>query len=45
MKLTSTFSVIKNAISDIKRVPKEKSFWEKECEMHPTNQSCLVYCS
>jgi hypothetical protein len=24
MKLTSTFSVIKNAVSDLKRVPKEK---------------------
>ncbi len=44
MKLTSPFSVIKNAISDIKRVPKE-SFWEQECRKHPTNQHCLVYCN
>ncbi len=25
MKLTSPFSIIKNAISDLKRVPKEKT--------------------
>ena len=44
MKLTTPFSVIKDAKSDIKRVPK-KPFWEKECDDHPTNQSCLMYCN
>ena len=29
MKITSPFSIIHNAISDIKRVPKEKSKKEK----------------
>jgi len=29
MKLTSPFSIIKNAISDLKRVPKEKKQKEK----------------
>ncbi len=46
MKLTTPFSVIKNALSDIKRVPKEvkHSFWDQECQDHPTNSHCLVYC-
>ena len=44
MKLTTPFSVIKDALSDIKRVPKDKSFWDKECQEHPTNSHCLVYC-
>ena len=29
MKLTSPFSIIKNAISDLKRVPKDKKKKEK----------------
>ncbi len=44
MKLTTPFSVIKNALSDIQRVPKKQSFWEQECKEHPTNSHCLVYC-
>ncbi len=50
MKLTTPFSVIKNAISDIQRMhdfnynlPKE-DYWEDECKNHPTNSHCLVYC-
>ncbi len=50
MKLTTPFSVIKNAISDIRRMhdfnynlPTEK-YWEDECRRHPTNSHCLVYC-
>ena len=43
MKLTTPFSVIKDAISDIKRVSK-KEYWDKECQDHPSNKHCLVYC-
>ena len=50
MKLTTPFSVIKNAISDIQRMhdfnyslPKH-NYWEDECKDHPTNSHCLVYC-
>jgi molecular chaperone IbpA len=50
MKLTTPFSVIKNAMSDIKRMhdfnytlPKE-NYWDNECKEHPTNSHCLVYC-
>ena len=50
MKLTTPFSVIKNAMSDIQRMhdfnynlPKE-NYWEQECRKHPTNSHCLVYC-
>ena len=21
-----------------------KSYWDKECSNHPTNQNCLIYC-
>ena len=47
MKLTTPFSVIKNAMSDIKRMhdfnytlPKE-NYWDNECKEHPTNSHCF----
>ena len=44
MKLRTPFTVIKDALSDIKRTAKDKkSYWDKECEEHPTNSNCLVY--
>ena len=52
MKLKTTFSVIKNALSDIQVMhalnyitpPKtRKEFWEKECDLHPTKSTCKSY--
>ena len=52
MKLRSPFSVIKNALSDIRvmhdfnyEIPAEtrEEFWKEECEIHPTSSTCKVY--
>ena len=52
MKLRTPFSVIRNALSDIRtmhdfsyKVPTETrdEFWEKECINHPTASTCKVY--
>ena len=52
MKLKTPFTVIKNALSDIRRmhdfsytVPTETrdEFWDKECIKHPTASTCKVY--
>ncbi len=52
MKLRTSFSVIKNALSDFRvihdfnyQVPIEtkEEFWKEECEMHPTSSTCKVY--
>ena len=52
MKLSSPFTVLKNVISDIRRMhdfsyklPPEThdEFWEKECADHPTASTCKTY--
>ena len=52
MKLRTPFSVIKNALSDIRvmhdfnyEIPSEtrEEFWNDECEIHPTSSTCKVY--
>ncbi len=52
MKLRTPFSMIKNALSDIRvmhdfnyEIPTEtrEEFWEEECEIHPTSSTCKVY--
>ena len=52
MKLSSPFTVLKNVISDIRRMhdfsyklPPEThdEFWEKECTDHPTASTCKTY--
>ena len=52
MKLKTPFSVIKNALSDIRvmhdfnyEIPSEtrEEFWKNECEIHPTSSTCKVY--
>ena len=53
MKLTSPFTAIKNATSDIWRMhdfnyqlPKieVKEYWYQECMLHPNNSHCKIYC-
>ncbi len=52
MKLRTPFSVIKNALSDIRgmhdfnyEIPAEtrEEFWKDECKNHPTSSTCKVY--
>ena len=50
MKLTTPLTALKNATSDIWRMhdfnyqlPK-KEYWNQECNMHPTNSHCKIYC-
>ena len=52
MKIRTPFSVIKNALSDIRvmhdfnyEIPTKtrEQFWEDECEIHPTSSTCKVY--
>ncbi len=52
MKLRTPFSVIKNALSDIRvmhdfnyEFPADtrEEFWEEECDIHPTSSTCKVY--
>ena len=52
MKLTTPFTVIKNALSDINAmhdfsytIPPESrdEFWDKECIHHPTSSNCKIY--
>tara|TARA_B100000965_G_scaffold331831_1_gene296124 strand:- start:311 stop:475 length:165 start_codon:yes stop_codon:yes gene_type:complete len=52
MKLTTPFSIIRNAFSDIREIydfnyitPPEKreEFWEKECAKYPTHLTCMLY--
>ncbi len=52
MKLKTTYSVIKNTLSDIRTrhdfsytVPTETSekLWNKECGIHPTKSTCKTY--
>ncbi len=53
MKLTTPFTALKNATSDIWKMhdfnyelPKkdEKEYWNQECITHPTNSHCKIYC-
>ena len=52
MRLKTPFSVIKNALSDIRvmhdfnyEIPVETKdeFWKEECEIHTTSSTCKVY--
>ena len=52
MKLGTPFSLIKDALSDIRvmhdfnyEIPSEtrEEFWKEECEIHPTFSTCKVY--
>ena len=52
MKLTTPFTALKNATSDLWRMhdfnyqlPKDlrQDYWEKECIDHPTSSHCKVY--
>ena len=52
MKLTTPFTALRNATSDMWRMhdfnytlPKEakQDYWEKECIDHPTSAHCKVY--
>ena len=52
MKLRTPFSVIKNALSDIRvmhdfnyEIPTETrdEFWKDECEIHSNSPRCEVY--
>ena len=52
MRLTTPFTALKNATSDIWRMhdfnyqlPKDprQDYWEKECNDHPTSSHCKVY--
>ena len=53
MKLTTPFTALRNATSDIWRMhdfnyqlPKkeEKNYWNDECRAHPSNSQCKIYC-
>ena len=52
MKLKAPFSVVKNALNDIRfmhdfnyQIPAEttEEFWEEECEINPTSWTCILY--
>jgi len=52
MRLTTPFTALRNAISDIWKMhdfnyqlPKDprQDYWEKECIDHPTSSHCKVY--
>ena len=52
MKLRTPFTVIRNALSDIRRmhdftytIPAETrdEFWDKECVQHPTSSTCKIH--
>ena len=45
MKLFNQFTILKKNLRDLDYVKKNRvNYWKKECEVHPTNQHCLVYC-
>ena len=53
MKLTTPFTALRNATSDMWRMhdfnyklPKEakQDYWDKECINHPTSSHCKFYC-
>ena len=52
MKLTTPFTAMKNALSDIRKMhdfsykipPKSREeFWANECNLHPTASTCKAY--
>ena len=53
MKLTTQFTALRKATSDMWRMhdfnyilPKneEKDYWNEECITHPSNSQCKIYC-
>ena len=45
MKLFNQFTILKKNLRDLDYVKKIKvNYWTKECEEHPTNPHCLIYC-
>ena len=45
MRLYNQFTILKKNLRDVDYTNKEKAdYWEKECQEHPTNQHCLLYC-
>ena len=45
MKLFNQFTILKKNLRDLDYVKKNKvNYWTRECEEHPTNPHCLVYC-
>ena len=52
MKLTSPFTALRNATSEIWRLHdfnyqlpiKEKKYWDQECIAHPAHSHCKYYC-
>ena len=45
MKLLNQFTILKKNLRDLDYAKKNKfDYWKIECENHPTNQHCLVYC-
>ena len=52
MKLTTPFTVLRNATSDVWKMHdfnyqlpqnEAKDYWEQECLKHPTSSHCKVY--
>jgi len=52
IKLKTPFSIIKNALNDIRFMhdfnyqilaETTEKFWEEECEIHPTSSTCKLY--
>ena len=50
MKLTTPFTALKNATSDMRRIHYQlpikalQKYWDQECILHPTNNHCKIYC-
>ena len=45
MKLFNQFTILKKNERDLDYAKKNMAnYWTRECEEHPTNQHCLVYC-
>ncbi len=45
MKLFNQFTILKKNLRDLDYAKKNKfNYWTRECEEHPTNPHCLVYC-
>jgi len=45
MKLFNQFTILKKNLRDLDYAKKNRvNYWIRECEEHPTNQHCLVYC-
>jgi len=45
MKLFNQFTILKKNLRDLDYAKKNQvNYWTRECEEHPTNPHCLVYC-